>query len=407
MSGSILGAPNLTVIDAITQFLGGGQAVWDSVTIPVPSGLVVYATDTTAVKIGDGSTLYANLPVWFLLSDVGTLASQVAELTTQLAAIPSTVNLSLYAPLNSPEFIGTPQAPTQASSDNSVNLATTAYVDRAVAAVALEAGAGVTTAELTGYITTALGTYEATAAPLMDGTAAVGASTLFARQDHVHPTDTSRVAAIPTTWDVATPPGSDVLLAVGQTAKITFENVTQVPLSIQTQPGIYEVLLVITGTNTVNSDWYLKPNNANYTNAFFQTSVLVTDQTVASLGTSTTQAGTAPLLSWPYIGDIPMIGITQSSAFFFDLFAGPNTSGSDTINDIGPSIQRWTISTYTNSKMIMGGSGIAGGPGSSFGRWGDNTTLWTSLGTFYDVGGNSGRTVNATISGVALVKRMA
>lgn len=34
-----------------------------------------------------------------------------------------------------------------------------------------------------------------TLTPLMDGTAAVGTSTNFARQDHVHPTDTSRAAA--------------------------------------------------------------------------------------------------------------------------------------------------------------------------------------------------------------------
>ena len=34
-----------------------------------------------------------------------------------------------------------------------------------------------------------------TATPLMDGTAAVGASTNFSREDHVHPTDTSRAAA--------------------------------------------------------------------------------------------------------------------------------------------------------------------------------------------------------------------
>ena len=35
----------------------------------------------------------------------------------------------------------------------------------------------------------------ATAAPLMDGTAAVGASAKYAREDHVHPTDTSRASA--------------------------------------------------------------------------------------------------------------------------------------------------------------------------------------------------------------------
>ena len=35
----------------------------------------------------------------------------------------------------------------------------------------------------------------ATVAPVMDGTAAVGAATKYAREDHIHPTDTSRAAA--------------------------------------------------------------------------------------------------------------------------------------------------------------------------------------------------------------------
>jgi len=38
----------------------------------------------------------------------------------------------------------------------------------------------------------------ATTAPLIDGTAAVGTSLLYARQDHVHPTDTSRLSATAT-----------------------------------------------------------------------------------------------------------------------------------------------------------------------------------------------------------------
>lgn len=68
------------------------------------------------------------------------------------------------APLASPALTGTPTAPTAAVSTSTTQLATTAYV---------------------------IG-QAATAAPVMDGTAAVGTSTLFARQDHVHPIDTSR-----------------------------------------------------------------------------------------------------------------------------------------------------------------------------------------------------------------------
>jgi len=37
------------------------------------------------------------------------------------------------------------------------------------------------------------GATASTSTPLMDGTAAVGTSTAFARGDHVHPSDTSKV----------------------------------------------------------------------------------------------------------------------------------------------------------------------------------------------------------------------
>lgn len=36
----------------------------------------------------------------------------------------------------------------------------------------------------------------ATSTPIQDGTATIGVSVKFAREDHVHPTDTSRQAAV-------------------------------------------------------------------------------------------------------------------------------------------------------------------------------------------------------------------
>jgi hypothetical protein len=71
-----------------------------------------------------------------------------------------------YAPLASPGFTGTPTAPTAAADTNTGQLATAAFV---------------------------LG-QAATATPSANGSAAVGTSTRFARQDHVHPTDTTRAA---------------------------------------------------------------------------------------------------------------------------------------------------------------------------------------------------------------------
>jgi hypothetical protein len=66
-----------------------------------------------------------------------------------------------------------PSAPTPTPGDSSTALATTAFVAAAVA------GAGG-------------GAPPSTSPPLMDGTAAAGASTKYSREDQVHPSDTSR-----------------------------------------------------------------------------------------------------------------------------------------------------------------------------------------------------------------------
>lgn len=73
-------------------------------------------------------------------------------------------DVSGAAPLASPALTGTPSAPTAAVGTNTTQLATTAFV---------------------------LGQASSTS-PAMDGTAAVGTGTTFARADHVHPTDSSR-----------------------------------------------------------------------------------------------------------------------------------------------------------------------------------------------------------------------
>ena len=72
--------------------------------------------------------------------------------------------LDTKAPIASPSLTGTPTAPTAGADTNTTQLATTAFV---------------------------LG-QAGTSAPSMNGSAAIGTSTRFARADHVHPTDTSR-----------------------------------------------------------------------------------------------------------------------------------------------------------------------------------------------------------------------
>lgn len=78
----------------------------------------------------------------------------------------ATATIANYAPLAGPTFTGVPAAPTAAADTNTTQLATTAFVVGQAASTN----------------------------PVIDGTAAPGTSLKYARGDHVHPTDTSRVA---------------------------------------------------------------------------------------------------------------------------------------------------------------------------------------------------------------------
>lgn len=77
------------------------------------------------------------------------------------------------APIASPQFTGVPTAPTAATGTNTTQLATTEFVQSAVVA----AGGGAS---------------PSVANPLMDGTASPGTAAPYSREDHVHPSDTSR-----------------------------------------------------------------------------------------------------------------------------------------------------------------------------------------------------------------------
>jgi hypothetical protein len=94
---------------------------------------------------------------------IGTVTQ--AEILT-LSGVTSGIQgqLNLKSPLASPLFTGIPTAPTAAVNTTTTQLATTAFVINQAA----------------------------TATPSMDGAAAVGIATRFAREDHIHPIDTSR-----------------------------------------------------------------------------------------------------------------------------------------------------------------------------------------------------------------------
>lgn len=111
---------------------------------------------TTAFVLGQGNSTAATIAM------NGTQAAGVSNLYARADHVhPSDTS---RAPLASPTFTGTPAAPTAAADTNTTQVATTAFVVGQAASVA----------------------------PVVNGTAAVGTSLRYARQDHVHPTDTSR-----------------------------------------------------------------------------------------------------------------------------------------------------------------------------------------------------------------------
>jgi len=121
-------------------------------------------TNTTQIA----STAFVMSQIASLVASAPATLNTLNEIATALGDDPNfaatmTTNLSLKAPLLSPTFTGVPLAPTAAVNTNTTQIATTAFV---------------------------LG-QAATISPLVNGTAAVGTSTLYARQDHVHPTDTT------------------------------------------------------------------------------------------------------------------------------------------------------------------------------------------------------------------------
>jgi hypothetical protein len=127
---------------------------------------LVGGNDTSIATTAFVATAIANL----VNSAPGTLDT-LNELAAALGDDPNYATtiataLGLKAPLSSPAFTDTPTAPTAAIDDNTTQIATTAFVVGQASS----------------------------SDPAMDGSAAAGMSKRFARADHVHPSDTSKVS---------------------------------------------------------------------------------------------------------------------------------------------------------------------------------------------------------------------
>lgn len=173
----------------------------------------VYQLETTDPVVG-GPSGVSNAPL-------KNLANRTNYLKAHVDAIEAA-----YAPKASPAFTGNPTAPTPAVDDNDTSLATTAFVIGQAASVN----------------------------PVMDGTAAPGVSTRFARADHVHPTDTSRAPlASPTFTGTPSAPTAGSGTNTTQVATTAFVQSAIAPLAPVASPtftGTPSAPTAAAGTNT-------------------------------------------------------------------------------------------------------------------------------------------------------------
>jgi hypothetical protein len=148
------GAVTLTTADVTTVLPASGTA-------PVMDGT---AAPGTATNWARGDHVHPTDTTRYAASNPNNYQT-AAQVTTALGP---------YALIASPTFTGDPQAPTPATADNDTSIATTAFV------------------KAQGYATSGSVPAASSTTPAMDGTAAVGTGTTWARADHIHPTDTSR-----------------------------------------------------------------------------------------------------------------------------------------------------------------------------------------------------------------------
>jgi hypothetical protein len=143
-----------------------GTWLGDSISISRTNGVVTFEAIPVAPTAAPGTNTTALATTAFV--QAGLNASVVSFNTRTGAVVLAAADITSAggALLAGPAFTGVPTAPTAAVSTNTTQLATTAFV---------------------------LG-QAATAVSPMNGTAAVGTGLTFARQDHVHASDTSRLA---------------------------------------------------------------------------------------------------------------------------------------------------------------------------------------------------------------------
>jgi hypothetical protein len=330
-SGPTLTFGNTTA--ASTVNIGTGATLTATTkTVNVGTGGVVGSTTTTTI----GPVLGASTT-----SIGGTTAASTLNLATgaTLTATTKAVNIATNAVAGATTTVvigsttgtstttlqGTTNGITAAADTNSVALATTAYVVG-------QAGS---------------------ATPLVDGTAAVGTSLRYARQDHVHPTDTSRAA-------LASPTFTGTPLSTTAAADT---NTTQIATTAYVVGQASSTAPVIDGTATVGTSLkyaradHVHPTDTSRAALASPTFTGTPLSTTAAVDTNTTQIATTAYvvgqgyakLASPTFSGTPSLptgttAVTQT--------AGNNTTAVATTAFVGTAVSNLYLNGTDNANLL-------------------------------------------------------
>ena len=237
---------------------------------------VLDATDMVPVaRVGNDAPFHATMQEFATF--VTQLASQHPPEMAAAAAAPGMMEQyaradhihptdETRAPKDSPQFVGTPTAPTMPPSDSSSAIATTRFVhDLGASGMLRTQTPGIDDNSELVATTEFVQNQGSTAQPLMDGVPTAGVSQRFSRGDHTHPTDTTRAAlsAIPVAGDAT--PAMNGVAATGTSVQwsrddhvhptdITRAAVTAIPAASTTAPTMDGTGAVGSGTTWARAD---------------------------------------------------------------------------------------------------------------------------------------------------------
>lgn len=182
----------------------------------------------------------------------------------------------------------------------------------------------------------------ATATPLMDGAAAVGTSTKYARENHVHPTDTSRAANVMSTYAIDTAREN---ITNSSTVQSAIEQ-----LEYREKTNKNNILLLTAnggGKNYFNPQSVTyEPSDANITYSLSGDTITLSVTTLSNVSELNIKG-----INFPLNKDLVLTGCPANTGYTIQIDAFNNSAYISGSADTGSGSQPFRFTTMTNSRL--------------------------------------------------------